>query len=299
MRAKGIAYDTGFVVDGRNSIDHLDPARLEFTAEIAASLGLEVWFSPYPLDLTLEETKSLFRDCAERAERLRAAGSEVVFVAGVELTLMVRGLVNGDRLPDRLGHLFADPRARMPEARDRLDSFFRDVVPRIRERFHGKVTYAAIPYEATVWELFDFVTLELIRSAEVAEQFPDAVRDLVAHPKPVAVSGFGCATWRGAAEVAPRSMEIVEPGGKRLDGVYERAEAEQARYLAEVLDIFDRAGVDSTFVHLFALHSHPHRLGGDPRDDLDRASPGVVKVFDDGHWEPKAAFAAVAAAYTN
>lgn len=326
MRAKGIAYDTGFVQNGRASIDHLDPdsvrrdlrvirdelhctavhlvggdpARLERAAGIAAALGLEIWFSPYPLDLTLDETLTLFRDCAERAERIRAAGAEVVFVAGVELTLMIRGLVDGDGIQDRVANLFADPQRRMPSARARLDEFLRAAVPQIRSRFHGKVTYAAIPFEGVDWELFDFVTLELIRSAEVAEQFPDAVRDLAAQPKPLAVTGFGCATWRGAADVAPRSMEIVEYDDSlpvRLDGVYERDEPGQARYLAEMLDIFDSAGVDSTFVHLFALHNFPYRPAGDPRDDLDLASLGVVKVLDDGHWEPKAAFAAVAAAY--
>jgi hypothetical protein len=64
-------------------------------------------------------------------------------------------------------------------------------------------------------------------------------------------------------------------------------------------------GVDSTFVFLFALYSHPHRPDGDPRDDLDLASIGIVKVLEgrngntypDMPWEPKAAFAAVADHY--
>ena len=38
-------------------------------------------------------------------------------------------------------------------------------------------------------------------------------------------------------------------------------------------------------------------LDGDPRDDLDLASPGIVKMLDDRSWEPKAAFAAVAECY--
>jgi hypothetical protein len=51
-------------------------------ARIAADLGLEVWFSPYPLELTAGEILDLLLDCAERAERIRATGAEVVFVAG-------------------------------------------------------------------------------------------------------------------------------------------------------------------------------------------------------------------------
>lgn len=336
MRARGIAYDTGFVRDGRNSLERFDPERvrreltvirddlhcnavhvvggdpqrLEFAARAAADLGLEVWFSPYPLDLTTDEILALLLDCAERAERLRATGAEVVFVAGVELSIMNRGFIDGDRIEQRLNHLMADPARRMADARSRLGRFLPTAVAAIRERFHGKVTYAAIPFEGVDWDLFDFVTLELIRSAEVADQFRDGVRGLVAAPKPVAVTGFGTATWRGAGDVAPRSMEIIEydeATGEplRLNGRYQRDEAGQAAYLSELLEIFDSAGVDSTFVHLFALDNLPHRPDGDPRDDLDLASPGIVKVIDGRSggayagfpWEPKAAFAAVADRY--
>jgi hypothetical protein len=339
MRAKGIAYVTGFVSDGVNSLERFDPAtvrreltiirddlhcnavhivggdpeRLELAARTAAGLGLEVWFSPYPLDLEPDQVLALFLDCAERAERLRADGAEVVFVAGVELSLMVRGFVDGDRIDERLDRLLGDPAGRaerITQVRSRLDRFLRTAVAAVRERFHGKVTYAAIPFEGVDWDLFDFVTLELIRSAEVAGQFREAVRNLVAQSKPVAVTGFGSATWRGAGDVAPRAMEIVEydPVTRvpiRLNGLYERDEAGQATYLREVLDIFDSEGVDSAFVYLFALYGFPHRPDGDPRDDLDLASPGIVKVLDgrtgDTYpglpWEPKAAFATVAECY--
>ena len=88
----------------------------------------------------------------------------------------------------------------------------------------------------------------------------------------------------------------------RLNGEYERDEAGQAAYLRELLDIFDSEGVDSAFVHLFALDSLPHRPDGDPRDDLDLASLGIVKVLEDRNgdtypdmpWEPKIAFTGLA-----
>ncbi|MEU4222357.1 hypothetical protein [Actinoplanes sp. NPDC026623] len=335
MRAKGIAYDTGFVSDGVNSSERFDrdqvrrdltvirddlhcnavqivggdPERLEFAARAAAALGLEVWFSPYPLDLETGQVLVLLLDCAERAERLRAAGADVVFVAGVELSLMNRGFVDGDRVDERLGRLLADPDGRaerIAETRSRLDGFLRTAVAAIRQRFHGRLTYAAIPFEGVDWDLFDVVTLELIRSAEVADRFRDGVRGITAQPKPVAVTGFGAATWRGAGDVAPRSMEIVEydpvtRAPVRLNGRYERDETGQAAYLGELLDIFDDEGVDGAFVYLFALSGFPHRTDGDPRDDLDLASLGIVKVLDGPTgppWEPKAAFATVAEHYS-
>jgi len=41
-------------------------------------------------------------------------------------------------------------------------------VAAVRERFGGRVTYAAIPLERVDWAPFDIVSVELIRSAEVA-----------------------------------------------------------------------------------------------------------------------------------
>ncbi|HVX43359.1 MAG TPA: hypothetical protein VHC49_05725 [Mycobacteriales bacterium] len=92
----------------------------------------------------------------------------------------------------------------------------------------------------------------------------------------------------------------------RLNGEYVRDEAEQARYLQELLEIFDAEEVHAAFVFLFALENFPHRPGGDPRDDLDRAGPGIVKVYENRYgttypdlmWDPKAAFATVAEHYS-
>ncbi|HEY4024330.1 MAG TPA: hypothetical protein VGM75_36980 [Pseudonocardiaceae bacterium] len=290
-----------------------DPERIELAAACAAELGLEVWFSPYPLELTPEEILSLFADCAQRAERLRATGAEVVFVTGVELTIMNHGFLPGDSLEDRLGRLLGEPdrrHERLAEVSARLDEFLGDAVAVVREHFHGRITYAAIPFERIDWTRFDIMSVELIRSAEVADQYQDGVRTLVAQGKPVAITGFGASTYRGAADRGARGMEIVETDKDtgapvRLNGDYLRDEAGQAAYLREVLDIFDAEGVDSAFVFLFALETHPHRGDGDPRDDLDLASPGIVKVLEDRYgetypdmrWEPKTAFTAVADHY--
>jgi hypothetical protein len=341
MRAKGITYDTGFVRNGAISRKRFDPEvvrrelgiirddlhcnavrvtggdpeRLELAATYAADLGLEVWFSPYPLELTGEELLALFADCAERAERLRRRGAEVVFVAGAELSLMNKGFLPGDSEGDRLARLLNQQdrdrlRERVGEASARVNDFLGDAVAAVRERFGGRVTYAAIPLERVDWAPFDFVGVDLYRSAEVADQFSEGVRTLVAQGKPVAITEFGSAAYRGAGDRGARVLEIVEydkdtGAPLRLNGEYLRDEAGQASYLRELLEIFDAAGVDSAFVFLLALDNLPHRPDGDPRDDLDLASPGIVKVLDNRHghtypdlpWEPKAAFAALADHY--
>jgi hypothetical protein len=338
MRAKGIAYDTGFIYKGSVSRDRFDPGvvrrelaiirddlhcnavqvvggdpdRLERAARCAAELGLEVWFSPSPLELTPSGIVSLFTDCAARAERLRQAGAEIVFVAGVELTIMNRGFMPGETQQERLSRLLGDPdrRERLAEVSARFNDFLAQAVAEIRERFEGRITYASIPFERPDWTLFDIVSVELIRNADVADQYRDGVRALVAGGKPVAITGFGASAYLGASRRGARAMEIVTydeatQAPQRLDGEYTRDEEGQAADIREVLEIFDTEGVDSAFVWLFELCNFPHRPGGDPRDDLDLASPAIVKTLEgrrgdtypDMTWEPKAAFAAVAECY--
>jgi hypothetical protein len=334
-----MTYDTGFVRNGDISRERFDPEvvrrelaiirddlhcnavqviggdpdRLELAAGYAAEAGLEVWFSPYPLELSTGEILSLFTDCAERAERLRKRGAEVVFVTGVELSIMNRGFMPGDSVDERLGLLLSDPDRRgerIAEVSTRVNDFLGKAVAVVRERFRGRVTYAAIPVERVDWMPFDIMSVELIRNAEVAGQYREGVRTLVAQGKPVAITGFGTAAYRGAGDRGGRVMEILEydegtGAPVRLNGEYIRDEAGQATYLREVLEIFDTEGVDGAFVFLFALSSLPHRPDGDPRHDLDMASPAIVKTLEGRHgdtypdmaWEPKAAFTAVAECY--
>jgi hypothetical protein len=335
LRARGIGYDTGFSYDGvtRRPFDHEivrrelqiirddlhctavrlfgnDLDRLEFAASHAADLGLEVWFSPFPYQLGLEEMLSLLADGAERAERIRRRGAEVVFVTGAELSLFNRGFLPGDSLEERAGPLLR----REPGMRERLsglpasiNDFLARAVTVVRERFGGKVTYASIPFEGVDWAPFDVVSVDLHRSKEIAHVYQQGVRALVAQGKPVAITEFGCTTYRGAADHGGRGGgEMIEYDGTtpvRLNGDYIRDEQEQATYLRELLDIFTAEGVDAAFVCTFVCYGFPHR--SDPREDLDMASWGVVKVLEnrrgstypDMPWEPKAAFTALANSY--
>ncbi|WP_024760787.1 hypothetical protein [Streptomyces exfoliatus] len=292
------------------------PDRLEFAASCAAELGLEVWFSPYPLELTSDEMLALFADCAERAERIRRRGATVVFVAGAELSLMNKGFLPGDSTDERVLLLKQPERVRehIGVVGARVNEFLGRAVAVVRERFGGAVTYASVPLERVDWTPFDIVSVDLYRSAEHAEGFADGVRDLVTHGpqgtpggrgKPLAITEFGSAGYRGAGDRGALGLEIVEydrTGPLRLNGVHARDEEGQAANVLELLRAFDAGGVDSTFVFTFALYDHVHRPDGDPRDDLDLASYGIVKVLDSGlgtaypdlPWEPKAAFAALA-----
>jgi hypothetical protein len=335
VRGKGITFDTGFIHAGNSTRERFvseqvqrelhiirndlhctavritggDADRLEIAARHAAAVGLEVWYSPFTCDLTTSALLAFLADAAERAERIREHGAEVVLVTGSELSLFNQGFLPGEQLEERLA-LLGEPerlRAILPEVPARINAFLERAVTLVRARFGGKLTYASLPLDGVDWAPFDIIATDAgYRSAEVAGRFRDGIRTLVARGKPVAITEFGCCTYRGAADRGGRGDQIVEwQAGRpvRLNGDYARDEAEQASYITELLHLFNAEGVDSAFVNTFARYDLPHR--GAAREDLDLASYGVVKVLEDRlgqaypamPWEPKLAFAALANYY--
>jgi hypothetical protein len=335
MRIKGINYDTGFLNAGTSTHEPFDPDvvrremriirddlqcdavritggdvnRLEVAAIHAADAGLEVWFCPFINDLTQDAVLTLLADCADRAERLRRRGAKVVLLTGSELSLFTIGFLPGDTLAERLACLADIPRLRemIGEIRPRINAFLRQAVDVVRARFGGPVSYASLPMEGIDWAPFDIIATDAAyRSAVTAQNFRETVRAFVAQGraqgKVVAATEFGCATYRGAGNVANYVDTIIVWGedGRpaRLNGEYERDENEQATYVRELLDVFAEEGVDAAFVYTFARYDLPYRDA--PHVDLDLASAGVVRVLERGTahgprypdmpWEPKAAF---------
>jgi hypothetical protein len=255
--------------------------RLKVAASAAAAAGLEVWISPFTNDLTADQLLELLAGCADHAERLRRQGAEVVLLTGSELSVCIKGIVPGETFEERVG-LLTPSNPRIGQLLAAIPAQVNDLLARavgvVRERFGGKVSYASLPFENVDWTPFDFVATDAgYRSAESADRYPEMVRALVAQGKPVAITEFGCCTYKGAADRAAHGPDIVEWDAAtvtalRLDGDHVRDEQEQATYLRELLDM---------------------------------ASAGVVKVLEDGRghtypdmtWEPKAAFAALAERY--
>ena len=344
MRGRGINFDTGFLSTGTSTrqpfvpevvrremriiredlhctavrITGGDPDRLEIAAKYAAEAGLVVWFCPFTNGLSRDALLELLSDCAERAERLRRTGADVVLLTGSEVSLFTIGFFPGETLEERLA-LISDPvrvRAAIGDVRAHIKDFLRRAVEIVRARFGGKVSYASLPFEGVDWTLFDIIATDAgYRTKANALHYRESIRAFVALGrslgKPVAITEFGCGTFRGASEFAgrdPTVYDVVWDHGRpiKLNGGYERNEDEQAAYLHELIDVFEAEGVDSAFVYTFARYDLVHRE--QPELDLDRVSAGLVKVFEgrtstpDGRyhdmpWAPKAAFAAVADCY--
>lgn len=332
MRGNGICYDTGFLNAGNTThepwdsnrvandlrtiredlhctavrITGGDVDRLKLAATHAANAGLEVWLCPFTYNLTNDELLDVLADCADHAERLRKSGAEVVLVTGSELSIMSKDFVPGETFIERSQALAARDPELFKAIPERINAFLARAVATVRERFDGKISYASLPFEGVDWTPFDYLGTDAgYRFAAIADKYPELIRAYVDQgkqlDKPVAITEFGCGTFNGAADAGPRAADAVvwdeqTATALSLDGDYERDEDEQATYLHECLDTFEAEGVDSAFVHVFAHYALPHRPD-DPRRDLDLASTGVVRVLEDGTWEPKKSFHVLADCY--
>ncbi|WP_433215987.1 hypothetical protein [Microtetraspora malaysiensis] len=313
MRAVGINYDTGFL-PGAASRRHFDPEvvrremrviadelhctavrvsggdpeRLSVAAEHAADAGLEVWFAPFPCELATDEMRPFFADCAARAERLRTAGAEVVYVMGCEISGFAPGFLPGETLYDRLaalGSFTAEDWMSMGPTLARLNAFLAEAAEGVRARFGGRVTYASAPWEFIDWTPFDIVGVDAYRAAYNAANFHEEIRGHLRHGKPVAVTEFGTCPYKGAGDRGGMAWAIEQVDDLEPD------ESEQVRYFTELLDVFAAEGVDSAFWFTFA--------GYERRGDADLGAYGVVSMIDEVRWRPREVFHAMAARYSD
>ncbi|WP_031469910.1 glycosyl hydrolase [Sciscionella sediminilitoris] len=310
MRARGINYDTGTFPGDRLTRKTLDPAqvqremaviaeelhcavvrvsgrdpeRLDLAARCAAASGLEVWFSPFPVDLHPDRIVSLFADCAQRAEALRREGARVVLVVGCELSAFAHGFLPGKTHLDRL-HAMAtadlDWWTTLGPVPERLNAFLVRAAATVRARFGGQVTYASGFWESVDWTAFDLVAVDAYRDRHNASTFRASLREYLAHGKPVAVTEYGTCAYQGAGELG--GMAWQPPQTAIPD------EEEQVRYFTELLDIFEEEGVDTALWFSFANYDKPR--------DRDIASYGVVRMLDHVRWEPKTVFHAMRSSY--
>ena len=337
MNRKGINYDTGFTRAGarpsRESFDPAqvrremeiiahdlhctairisggDPTRIALAARYALEVGLEVWFAPFPCDMTTDELIPYFAASAQFAEELRRQSSRVVFVLGCEMSLFESGFVPGANYIERIQNMMnPELLASLPgspeELLTRFNTFLGQAVATVRGHFAGPVTYTSGPWEAVDWSAFDIVGVDHYRDAGNRDSYREQLRAYFAHGRPVAVTEFGCCTYRGAQDRGAMGWAIVDRAAQppRLTEDVVRDEQTQADYLVEMLDILNEEEVDGAFWFTFASFGNPYH--SNPRYDLDCASYGVVKMLDgargatypDMPWEPKESFSALARSY--
>lgn len=274
--------------------------RLRESAAIAADNGLHVWLEPRQFDANAADTIEFVAAVARAAEELRTEHPQVSLSLGVELTIFLAGLLPGNDWSERgaaLGR--TDPAVYNAD----LNAFLAAALTTIRPIFGGQLTYSSGFWEDVGWTDFDVVGIDLYRDADNEATFVDDVRALHRHGKPVVITEFGCCAFQGAEDLGGSGFTVVDwtVDPPTIPDRLVRDEQVQARYIDELLDIFETEKVDGAFVYDFIEPDSPYRP--DPRHDLDMASFGVVKCYPTdsdlaydrtGHFEPKAAFDTIA-----
>ncbi|KAL5042784.1 hypothetical protein BDW71DRAFT_216738 [Aspergillus fruticulosus] len=340
MKYRGVVYDVGLNFNGTGfSVEPFDPAlvkydmktiadvlhanavriegeeitRLETAARAAHSMGLKVFFNPWKMNATIEETSAYFEEAAKTAEILRNEGIELVFIAGCEYTIFSKGVFPGGSFNDRVmflgpqfpsGHLIEDIPQALRDKSIELNQVLRSFVEVIRSQFGGQVTYSAGSWEVVDWDIFDVVGIDYYRRGESAEKYVSCL-DRYRIGKPLAILEVGCCAYEGAAERGDGGFVLLKGTNPDGTGIFEndivptRSEKEQADYVGTQLELLNNAGVDAAFIFLFSFPCMPAGKGA---RDLDMMSFSLVKTFpkedsrskDMPPWAPKESFYRVA-----
>jgi hypothetical protein len=278
-----------------------DRARLIEAARIALETGLGVYLRPHVPDLPQPELLQHLDTVAQAAEELRLEHPDrVTLLVGSEFTHTAPGIVPGPRSFLRLKVILRMHRLLRRRLDRRLHTLLSAAAATARHRFHGPLTYSAAGWEHVDWSLFDLVGVSLYRGARNHAGYSDRLRGLIQdHDKPVVITEFGCGAFTGADLRGAGSFQIVNwfAASPHIRGDHPRDETVQARYLRELIDLYNTEGVYGCFVFTFAMPDFPHR--DDPRLDLDKAGFGILAVSESTPRRPKAAFHEVAQCYSD
>ena len=289
----------------------VDIDRLKSAAVDALNQGLDIWFLPELWDRSPEETCDYVVQAAVAAEQIRQQwGERLVFSVGSELTLFMQGILKGKNIFERLGNpltfTFNFLKIKLIGTYSKaLNAFLTKTNKAVREVFHRKVAYAAVPLEAVDWGLFDFVSLDYYRGKVNRDSYGDWLKRYLTLGKPVVISEVGLCIYQGAEDKGGRGFMIVDPKNpKQLKRNYVRDEGLQAHELTDMLQVLDCAGVEGTFEFTFTSPNLPYNEN--PKNDLAMASYSLVKsyagnkhgaTYPEMTWEPKESFRAVADYY--
>lgn len=330
MQYRGVTYDTGTNFDASNYISRLswhesdvreeiaaireglncnaiqitgtDHDRLQFAMATARENGLAVWLQPRIFEKTAEEQLSHMVEAAKYSGQFAKGGGEIVFNIGCEFTIFQQGLVPGNGFAERIRAIFSAERPEQQRIRTGLNAYLARAAEAARDQFDGSLTYGAGAWESVDWQPFDIAGVNLYRDNNNRASYRETLRGHMQHGVPLVITEFGTCTFEGAGQYGATGFMIIDYSVEppRVPEQFVRSEQEQAREIADLLDIFIGEGVTGAFVYNFLSQFDVH--SDDPRQDLDMASHAIVKVravAGDAplEWEPKQAFQEIARVY--
>ena len=191
--------------------------------------------------------------------------------------LFTPGIVPGATFLQRIANL-SSGRVDFAAAERRLNVFLARAAKAVRPHFHGPLTYAAAAFEAVDWQAFDLVGLDYYTFHTDRAGHTSSLRPYRRWGKPIVICEFGCCTYRGAPRRGGDGYDIVDYSHRPpvLRGDHVRSERTQARYIAQMLDVFEHERLHSASLYTFIEPDLP--FVADPRHSLDTAAFSLVKV---------------------
>ncbi|KAI5356503.1 hypothetical protein Slin14017_G130640 [Septoria linicola] len=139
-------------------IEGEDVQRLVVASRAAHAHGLTVFFNPWKMNATADETCAYLTDPSRAAEELRLAGVDLILVITCEYSIFSKGVFPGETFNDRaswMGQQFREaamsPRV-LPETTRNKSVELSKVLPTLssiaREGFRGPSTYSSRTWES-------------------------------------------------------------------------------------------------------------------------------------------------------
>lgn len=335
---RGVVYDVGLRYNTL-SVDSLDYKKVDYEMEVISNIlkcntvriegeslsrladvsriahrhGLKIFFNPWKMGADEKENIDYMTKAATIAEQLLEEGLDMVFVAGCEYSLFCKGVFPGESFDERLQWFLSlsrnpDAMKIMKQKNAILNGIMSKICKAIRSRFSGKITYSSGTWEDINWTEFDIIGIDYYRNGESDKQYLEGLNRYKGE-KPLVVMEVGCCAYKGAYQRGSFGFGVLK--GSDADGnlIYEggtppvRSEKEQARYVADQINLINRGGANGVFIFVFKFPIYPYRDNG---ADFDMTSYALVKSFapDDPRysifpgWSPKLAFYQLGISYS-
>ncbi|GHC82089.1 hypothetical protein GCM10007079_22720 [Nocardiopsis terrae] len=283
-----------------------DPDRLDQACRLALEQGLDVWLQPRSPEAGHDETIDHVERAAELAGRLAAEyPGRIVLNVGCELTVLNRGILPGRHMGQRGRALYVF--SLFPSYYNRrLNRLLGRLAATARKHFPGPLTYGSGTWETVDWTPFDIIGVDYYLDESTRSSYRQGLRALNRLGKPVVVTEFGCCSYRGAETRGGSGgdpLDWRDLDDRRVRGGLVRDESVQADTIERLIDVYETEDVHGAFLCMFV--EGDCRYSPDPARDCDMASFGIVRPPspeselspDDGHWEPKEGFHALARRY--
>lgn len=217
-------------------------------AQIADRIGFKVvGVSPRYGNKTtymdIEEHVARVISFSKRLEEVRkTSNSRIVLIVGNELSIDVRGLVEGSTYQERLERLGTTWNA---ELNNKLKGYLNRLISEVKKNFKGDITYAAGSWEDVDWQQPE---ISIVGPNYYVYSTPFGRRwafyrlaNYKKYGKPIWASEFGCKSYLGASKQEPYKGQAY-------------SQEEQASSIFESVDFFEEAGgIEAVFLLVFRI----------------------------------------------